>query len=105
MSEKNQKPGKKAVREEAERTDLKPRQAGEEPVRELIVWENGAQTRDGGRIERESTVRAVPLGTGNAGAKPPVIVIVSSGFGAASHSASPVRMARPRMDAGLRMAA
>lgn len=105
MNEENQKPGVRAVREEAEGPDLKPRQAGEELVREVIVWENSAQIREGGRIERESTVRAVPLGTGNAGAKPPVIVIVSSGFGAASHSSPPIRAARPRTDAGLRMAA
>lgn len=80
------------------------------PARDVIVWERDAQTQDGNErsarpADGESTVRAVPLGTGTAGAKPPVIIIVSSGFGAVSRPAAPVRLSGARIDGGLRMAA
>ncbi|CAM3817681.1 hypothetical protein COLU111180_09445 [Cohnella lubricantis] len=78
-------------------------QAGE--AREVMIWEKGPATRDGGQSQGESTVRAVPLGEGTNKGRPPVIVIVSSGFGAGSRSAAPLRMTGKRMDSGLRMAA
>ena len=80
-------------------------QAGEAPLREVIVWEKSPATRDGGQSQGETTVRAVPIGTGAATGKPPVIVIVSSGFGAATRQTAPVRMNGARLDSGLRMAA
>lgn len=85
--------------------DAASEQAEVAPMRDVIIWEKSPATRGGGQTQGESTVRAVPLSTGTPTGKPPVIIIVSSGFGAATRQPAPIRMNGARSDTGLRMAA